>query len=173
MRGSLSRMKEEPMQQDESAPSGERRCFLNKAAMTCGLTVSYGTLTALAGRFLYPARLGEKTWVYVCDADSMKSGDALAFKTPAGVTINVTRQDENGSASDFLALSSTCPHLGCQVHWEAHNDRFFCPCHNGVFTSEGKGISGPPGDAAQWLPRYPLRIEKGLLFMEVEVGGVM
>jgi Rieske Fe-S protein len=55
------------------------------------------------------------------------------------------------------------------VHWQAQNNRFFCPCHNGIFTPEGKGIGGPPGDAGQSLPRYPLRIENGLLMIEVPV----
>ena len=71
-------------------------------------------------------------------------------------------------AEAFAALSSVCPHLGCQVHWQPQNDRFFCPCHNGVFAPDGTGIGGPPGDAGQSLPRYPLKLENGLLFIEVD-----
>jgi phenylpropionate dioxygenase-like ring-hydroxylating dioxygenase large terminal subunit len=53
------------------------------------------------------------------------------------------------------------------VHWEAQNNRFFCPCHNGVFTPEGKATSGPPADAGQSLFRFPLKVENDLLFIEV------
>ncbi|HJO04219.1 MAG TPA: Rieske 2Fe-2S domain-containing protein [Acidobacteriota bacterium] len=95
----------------------------------------------------------------------------MLYRGPAGETINVVRYASSGTAEDFIALSSTCPHLGCQVHWEPYNDRYFCPCHNGVFDPEGAGVSGPPGDAGQSLPRYRLSIEDGLLFIEVPVGG--
>ena len=74
-----------------------------------------------------------------------------------------------GDVDDFIALSSTCPHLGCQVHWEAAHDRFFCPCHNGVFDPSGRGLSGPPGEAGLSLPSYNLRVDNGLLFIEVPV----
>jgi len=65
------------------------------------------------------------------------------------------------------ALSSTCPHLGCQVRWEAQNDRFFCPCHNGVFDQSGVATAGPPGEAGQSLPKYELKVEDGLLHIAV------
>jgi Rieske Fe-S protein len=79
----------------------------------------------------------------------------------------ITRQGEGGEVSDFIALSSTCPHLGCRVHWESPNQRFFCPCHNGTFDPQGRATGGPPKAAGQDLPRYPLKIERGLLYIEV------
>ena len=71
------------------------------------------------------------------------------------------------TADAFIALSSTCPHLGCQVHWEPQNDRYLCPCHNGTFAPAGTPTGGPPFEANQSLPHYPLRVEGGLLFVEV------
>ncbi|MCG3151392.1 MAG: Cytochrome b6-f complex iron-sulfur subunit [bacterium] len=41
-------------------------------------------------------------------------------------------------------LSAVCTHLGCQVQWEAEQDRFFCPCHHGTFDASGARTSGPP-----------------------------
>ena len=55
------------------------------------------------------------------------------------------------------------------MHWEAANNRYFCPCHNGVFDPDGVGTGGPPGDAGQTLPRYNLLVDRGMLFIEVEV----
>lgn len=157
-------------------PSGvappNRRTFLGSAsivAMTGGLLGGYGALGVMAGQFLYPSRPRRMAWVFVTDTGRMKVGDVLRYQTPAGQTATVTRREENGAADDFLALSSTCPHLGCQVYWEQANNRFFCPCHNGVFDPSGKGIAGPPGDAGQSLPHYALRVEDGLLFIEVPV----
>lgn len=149
--------------------SRDRRGFLSLSslAMAGGLVGGYGVFAGLAGRFLYPARSEGRAWVFVTDLARLRVGDAIVFRTPAGAPVNIARRTRNGDVSDFLALSSTCPHLGCQVHWEGHNDRFFCPCHNGVFTPEGEAIGGPPGEAGTDLPRYPLKVEGNLLYIEV------
>jgi len=148
----------------------DRRRFLTNAsrvAMAAGLAAGYGTFGWIAGRFLYPAEAGEGIWQFVSEVDGIASGESLRYTGPSGETINVARQGRDGGVDDFIALSSTCPHLGCQVHWEPQNDRFFCPCHNGIFDPSGVATGGPPGDAGQSLPRYPLRIEDGLLFIQV------
>jgi Rieske Fe-S protein len=80
--------------------------------------------------------------------------------------VTITRFQEGSDADAFLALSTTCPHLGCRVHWEPHNSRFFCPCHNGVFDAQGKATQGPPADANQSLPQFPVKVENGLVFIE-------
>lgn len=147
----------------------ERRSFLATAAMTGGLVAGYGTFALMAGRYLYPARPPATSWLFVQDLRSMKAGESLVYRTPAGATVAVARLGSAGTDADFLALSSTCPHLGCQVHWETQNNRFFCPCHNGAFDPSGKAIAGPPAEAGQSLLRYPLRVENGLLYIQVPV----
>ena len=47
------------------------------------------------------------------------------------------------------ALSSVCPHRGCDVEWNGEEKVWDCPCHGSRFTSEGAVIRGP---AAQPLP---------------------
>jgi nitrite reductase/ring-hydroxylating ferredoxin subunit len=137
--------------------------------MSAGLAAGYGLFALIAGRFLYPARRQRRQWTFVAEADRLREGESMLFRGPSGETVSVTRQGGAGSEADFIALSSTCPHLGCQVHWEAHNNRFFCPCHNGQFDAAGVGVAGPPGEAGMSLPRYPLRIDAGLLYIEVPV----
>jgi len=157
-----------------ASPTPDRRGFLagtSTLAMAGGLTAAYGTFGAMAGRFLYPARGRPRSWVFVGELARLAPGASLSFRTPGGERVAIARQGSSGDVSDFVALSSTCPHLGCQVHWEAQNARFFCPCHNGVFDPQGVGIAGPPAEAGQVLPRYPLKVEDGLLFIEVPVEG--
>jgi Rieske Fe-S protein len=101
----------------------------------------------------------------------------LAFESPTGVQVAIARRPGVGPSNsaetdDFIALSSICPHLGCRVHWESHNNRFFCPCHNGVFDPQGKPVSGPPKAAEQELSQYPLKIEGGLLYIAMSVESV-
>lgn len=150
-------------------PSPGRRTFLSKAstvAMASGLAAGYGTLLYMAGRFLYSSQPRKLAWLFVREADRFKVGEVLRYQTPAGQTVTITRRGEGGTVDDFLALSSTCPHLGCQVHWEPQNNRFFCPCHNGAFEPTGKAIAGPPAEAGQSLPQFPLRLENGLIFIQ-------
>ena len=156
---------------EKAAPEGtDRRRFLtgaSRAAMAAGLVGGYGGFAAIAGRYLYPARTEEVVWQFVAEVDGMKVGDSIRYRGPSGETINIARRARDGGADDFIALSSTCPHLGCQVRWEGQNNRFFCPCHNGVFDPSGKAIAGPPGEAGQSLPRYRLQVDDGLLHIAV------
>jgi len=148
----------------------ERRDFLKHAsrtAMAAGLIGGYGGFAAVAARYLYPARTGEVLWQFVAEVDGIAVGDAVRFRGPSGETVNIARRARNGDAADFIALSSTCPHLGCQVRWEGQNNRFFCPCHNGVFDPTGKAIAGPPGEAGLSLPRYELKVDSGMLHIAV------
>lgn len=41
------------------------------------------------------------------------------------------------------AVSTRCPHLGCQVEWNPDEHSWDCPCHGSRFTPEGKLLSGP------------------------------
>jgi len=157
----------------------DRRSFLgasSTALMVGGVGGSYGTLAFMAGRYLYPSTDPRK-WLFVCRVDELAPGDARPFASPTGVKVTITRTAANNveevNADQFLALSSICPHLGCKVHWEAHNDRYFCPCHNGVFDATGKATEGPPAAAKQVLPAYPLRVENDNLFIQMNVESVV
>ena len=157
------------------AESSDRRGFLStvsSVAMASGLAAGYGTFVAMAGRLLYPAGPSVVGWLYVAAVDDLQVGDSLEYQAPSGETVVIARQAADGDVEDFIALSSVCPHLGCRVHWESNNDRFFCPCHNGVFDPSGKATSGPPADAGQSLPRFPLRINSGVLEIEVLLDSI-
>ena len=156
----------------DGEPRVARRDFLTTAstlAMAGGLCAGYGTAGAMAARYLFPARPRAFEWVFLATLDRLKPGDSLVYSAPAGEKIALARQGSGTTEADFIALSSTCPHLGCQVHWEPQNDRFFCPCHNGVFDPSGVATGGPPAEAHQSLPRYSLKVENGLLYIQVPV----
>jgi nitrite reductase/ring-hydroxylating ferredoxin subunit len=163
---------------DAGSVGGEplRRPFLKTASgllMTGGLAAAYGTFGVMLGRFVYPAGQANRGWLFVCRVDALAPGEALDFTTPAGSKVVVARQGSGSTAEDFLALSSVCPHLGCRVHWEGPNDRFFCPCHNGAFDKGGRPIAGPPLAASQSLVRFPIKVESGLLYLEAPLTAVV
>lgn len=70
----------------------------------------------------------------------------------------VVRTDEN----NVVAYSPQCTHLGCAYHWEGERERFVCPCHESLFTIDGKVVAGP---APRPLDRYPVRIESSKLLI--------
>ncbi|MCA9113209.1 MAG: ubiquinol-cytochrome c reductase iron-sulfur subunit [Planctomycetaceae bacterium] len=161
---------------DDQSLYEPRRSFLQRwptALMAFGLTAGYGMFAALIGRFLFPSHRRLSGPQYVSDLRSFRVGASMTYVSPAGEKVVLTRVSETGSSEDFIALSSVCPHLGCQVHWEGQNDRFFCPCHNGAFDSEGRPIAGPPKDANQSLPRYELHVENGLLFIDAATEALV
>jgi len=160
----------DPVRQEEP-----RRTFFQRVSswlMGLGLLGGYGTLAAMAGRFLYPARPEPRGWLFAAEARRLEPGASMNYVTPTGDRVLITRQSEGETAEDFIALSSTCPHLGCRVHWEPQNDRFFCPCHNGTFDPSGVATGGPPAAAGQDLPRYELMVENGLLFINAPLERV-
>jgi len=158
--------------------SFDRRALLSSAsllAMAGGLTASYGTFFVFAGQYLYPDE-DPGAWHFVARAVDIPPGGSLAFESPQGVQV-VVKRDAAASPGvvaleQFQALSSICPHLGCRVHWEPHNHRFFCPCHNGEFDAEGRPTGGPPKAANQHLAHYPLRIEGELIFLNLPTQTV-
>lgn len=157
---------------DETPANPERRSFfgsLSSLAMAGGLAAGYGTFGCFAARYLYPAHAAATGWLFVREVERIAPGEALGYKLPDGAKVVIARQGSSGAAEDFVALSSVCPHLGCQVHWEGQHNRFFCPCHNGTFDPAGNPTGGPPKDP---LPRYPLKVEKGLLYIEVPLEGL-
>ncbi len=140
--------------------------------MAAGLLTGYGGAGVMAARYLYPATGQRRGWLFACQVTSLAMGDSMVFESPIGEKVTIARSGVGESAEDFVALSSTCPHLGCQVHWQQPKERFFCPCHNGAFDASGKATEGPPADAGTDLPTYPLRVEGAMLFIEVPLESV-
>lgn len=139
----------------------------SRVVMAAGLVGGYSLFAWVGTRFMLPSRLGRMHQLFVTRVNDVAVGGTLLYQTPDGRTVNITRRGTDGTAADFIALSSTCPHLGCQVRWEGQNNRYFCPCHNGTFDAQGTATGGPPFDAGLSLPRYVLIVQKALLYINV------
>jgi Rieske Fe-S protein len=70
---------------------------------------------------------------------------------------------EQETASEFIAISTRCAHLGCPVNFVGAARNFICPCHGGVYGFLGERIGGPP---VRPLDRFQTRVVNG----QVEVG---
>ena len=66
--------------------------------------------------------------------------------------------------SEFKAFSAICTHLGCIVEWDGKKKEIVCPCHAGVFDSEGRNVAGPP---PRPLPYYPVKVSDGKIYVKI------
>jgi Rieske Fe-S protein len=57
----------------------------------------------------------------------------------------------------ITALSSRCPHLGCQID-RLDGEALVCPCHGSRFSTEGRLLAGP---AREGLATLTHRRERG------------
>jgi len=143
-----------------------RRSWLASLAMGVGLISSYGMFAVQGLLFLLPQRLKAPTRrLFAGQIDQFQIGALQVVLDLQGNEILVKR-DQQG----LRAFNSTCPHLGCRVHWQAEQRRFFCPCHNGVFNADGVATEGPPAAAGQSLAQVPTEVDQksGVVYLEVK-----
>ncbi|HVS96532.1 MAG TPA: Rieske (2Fe-2S) protein [Puia sp.] len=63
----------------------------------------------------------------------------------------------------YTAFAVNCTHLGCPVRWEEKAQLFMCPCHGGVYYSDGSVAAGPP---PRRLPEYKVRVRNNEIQLE-------
>jgi len=120
------------------------------------------------------------TWISVGAVDSFKLGEtvAVAYEDPyslpyAGVSAKTSawlRRFLKDGKDTFQVFAVNCTHLGCPVQWVPDGEIFMCPCHGGVYYSDGQVAAGPPPHP---LPTYQVRIDKGqvqLLTQPIQLG---
>jgi len=103
--------------------------------------------------------------------DWVEAGDVaqLAPQVPVEVTFRRNRVDgwrqisEKSTAwvvklpdNNVVAYSPQCTHLGCAYHWDQRKTQFVCPCHNSVFSIDGKVQDGP---ALRPLDRFQVKVQ--------------
>jgi len=83
------------------------------------------------------------------------------MRTDRKYTVFVKR-DENG----VVCFDPACTHLGCRIELQAAKGRFLCPCHGGIFATDGTVVSGPPPKP---LEQHPAKLEGGKIWIYKEV----
>ena len=74
--------------------------------------------------------------------DDVGVGDTHLFRYPSESDPAVLLR---WSETDVVAFSQKCTHLGCVVYFQAEENRWHCPCHEGNFdAASGRVLSGPP-----------------------------
>jgi len=151
---------------NDNLKENSKREFLSKIFIILGVAFAYGLLAFEGLFFIVPKRREtEKIKIYGGRLSQYKLGSVKAFYDLEGNEILIMR-DESG----LKAFSSVCPHLGCRVHWESDKNEFFCPCHKGVFNTNGVAISGPPAAAGQSLRKVSISVDENSQIVYIEVN---
>ncbi|MFQ5692801.1 MAG: ubiquinol-cytochrome c reductase iron-sulfur subunit [Nitrospinota bacterium] len=133
--------------------------------------VGVGTAAFAAGvlAYLYPPGLRRRSRapVAVPGAEALSPGGSVEVRVD-GAPALLLRAGEG-----YRAFLLTCTHLGCVVRWRPKAGsgkagdalsagRFVCPCHGGVFDSQGRVIDGPP---PRPLERLEVSVREGGVFI--------
>ena len=140
--------------------------------MAGALATTFGTLTSFAIAFLVPVRRSRSQRIFLGFASSFQAGESRVFELPSGDRMVVVRVAEPDPVTgiEFRGYSDRCPHLGCRVHYQAEQDNYYCPCHQGIFDADGIATAGPPAQAGQQLAPYRLEQAGNSLYGLVTTG---
>jgi len=90
-------------------------------------------------------------------------------KTDQDAFVSITKPEQvwvvKKSPDDIKVFSPICTHLGCRYNWDENKGLFVCPCHNSVYTIDGKVVSGP---APRGLDTLPHEVKDGNLYVQYE-----
>jgi glycine/D-amino acid oxidase-like deaminating enzyme/nitrite reductase/ring-hydroxylating ferredoxin subunit len=84
---------------------------------------------------------------------AIPAGQAAVLRL-AGRKVAVHRDD----GGQLHAVSATCSHLACLLHWNGAERSWDCPCHGSRFEVDGRVLQGP---AVRDLERFDLEELKG------------
>ena len=122
-----------------------RRRFLETSAVALGVSLlgcrsDETGVSSKAGAASATAQANPDGTFNLTGVAGVEKGKAMAFSFPDGQPglFFVTQSGETG------AVSAKCTHAGCTVEWQGEAKvPLRCPCHESLFSLEGKVISGP------------------------------
>jgi cytochrome b6-f complex iron-sulfur subunit len=141
---------------------GDRREFVADFVLSVAGVVGLGSLATRFLQYLYPVVPPEQVVeVAAGRRDAVPANGGIVVSLAVG---HVALVDAGG---DLRAFSAVCTHLGCIVKAEpTDHHALYCACHGGMFDRQGEVVGGPP---PRPLPRYPVEVRDGQVFVKVTV----
>ena len=126
-----------------------RRSFLGICLGSCAGSLGLASLYAIF-RYLAPRPGAATTGKVEMTVKDIVPGGAKFFQYNGNSAVIIRRRD-----GTLAAFSAVCTHLGCIVQWQKDKQEFLCPCHGGLYSSDGVVLAGPPPKP---LPKLPLAV---------------
>jgi Rieske Fe-S protein len=130
-----------------------RRSFLFKVSIAVNAVVAAAIATPVVGYLLGSIRKkgGYDSWIALGQVSDYHEGETVlaTYRNPFthewdGDTGNVACYVRRETGNAFTVFAVNCAHLGCPVRWFPQSELFMCPCHGGVYYSNGDRAAGPP-----------------------------
>jgi menaquinol-cytochrome c reductase iron-sulfur subunit len=158
---------------DSRADDVTRRRFLGNLSLALGGCCAAVLGIPIIGFVFAPLfRKVPNAWIHVGNVGDFGIGKTTSvdFTDPsplpwAGLSAKSAAWIRRESATDFIAFSIHCTHMGCPVRWLPDAKLFMCPCHGGVYYENGTVAAGPP---PRPLNRFEVRILDGRVEIKAE-----
>jgi menaquinol-cytochrome c reductase iron-sulfur subunit len=130
-----------------------RRSFLFKVSIAVNALVAAAIATPVIGYLLGPIRKkgAYNSWIELGEVSDYHEGETVlaTYRNPDtnqwdGDTGKVACYVRREASNTFTVFAVNCAHLGCPVRWFPQSELFMCPCHGGVYYSNGDRAAGPP-----------------------------
>ena len=141
--------------------SSSRRRFLDTLLGT-SVFLWLGSVFYPVARFLIPPEQAgpDVTSIEAAAVDELAPGSYKIFRFGHNPGILIRLKD-----GSYHALSARCTHLDCTVQFKADTEQVWCACHNGLYDTEGRNVSGPPPKP---LERFEVVIKGDKVFVRRE-----
>src|ERR1700724_1868542 len=110
------------------------------------------------------------SWVPLGSVSEFPEGETrlATFRNPNvmpadGKTVDTACWVRRVEGGEVQVFAINCAHLGCPVRWFQQSGLFMCPCHGGVYYSDGSRASGPP---ERGLFEYAYKVDQGRLLIK-------
>lgn len=152
---------------------------MSRRALLAGLATGAGAAAAGAAVWPLAAAIVEPLLDKTGSADAPwvdVAGLRELGETPLKATIRVAVRDgfftvleelgavwlRKGPDGKIVALSNTCPHLGCGIGLDGKGG-FACPCHDSRFAIDGSYVRGP---SPRSMDPLPVRTDDGRVLVQ-------
>jgi cytochrome b6-f complex iron-sulfur subunit len=115
-----------------------RRDFLGIAASASGVAFAVAAGSSLR-RFVEPPSQPFTGTAVVGKLEDFPVGTAKTVLINERPVLVV-----RGASGEIRAFYALCTHLQCVVAYVPERNRIECPCHQGVYSTDGQNIAGPP-----------------------------
>jgi Rieske Fe-S protein len=136
----------------------DRRRFLELFLGT-GIVASIISFLYPAFRYMIPPKTEELA------ADTVLAGRVGELKPNTGKIFRFGSRPGLlilSSDGTYHATSAVCTHLNCTVQYRPDLRGIWCACHNGVYSVDGRNVSGPPPKP---LESYQVLIKADQIFV--------
>lgn len=147
-----------------------RRGFYLAAMYAIGgaIAASLG-VPALVYLFLPPKARKDESWIDVGDISYLTPSQPVEMAFHRNrvdgwkvISEKLTAWVVKTPSGGVTAFGPHCTHLGCAHHWDTAKNQFVCPCHNSLFSIDGKVLFGP---APRPLDRYTAKLDGSKLLL--------